>query len=352
MLPIIASELTFKALTRPVGSPSPRELSTALTPQDRLDDLRVRFDIGRHDYALESGLYFIGKPEEDSAVLVTANYRLTVNSLRKELTGLNLWILVLETDGINVWCAAGKGSFGTAELLKRLKAVNLKKYAPRATIILPQLGAPGVAAFKVAAATGYRVKIGPVRAADIKAYLAAGFQATPGMRRVHFGLRDRLTVAPVEIAHSAPLLLAAAALAIFFGLTLSTSESAMQSITRYGLLLGGSVMCGTLIFPALLPVLPFKAFSLKGAVLALLWFLTAFTLGGGYSAWPALPFLSCLLISVPAVSYLAMNFTGASTFTCQKGTEAEVRSSVPFMLVSATAGVLTALAHLALFIIA
>ena len=67
----------------------------------------VRWSIGRNNYKIEPGIYALGSPDKNSEVLVTANYKLSFDTLRKNLTGLNVWILVLDTKGINVWCAAG-----------------------------------------------------------------------------------------------------------------------------------------------------------------------------------------------------------------------------------------------------
>jgi hypothetical protein len=91
------------------------EITSALSWQDRLGFFRIRWGIGRMHYSVSPGLYRIGKPDESSPVLVTANYKMTFDLLRKELDRVNAWILVLNTYGINVWCAAGKGTFGTDE---------------------------------------------------------------------------------------------------------------------------------------------------------------------------------------------------------------------------------------------
>jgi hypothetical protein len=130
--------------------------------------------------------------------LVTANYKLAVDLVRSHLTGLNVWLLVLDTKGVNVWCA-GKGTFGTEELVRRIASVNLADVVKHRNVIVPQLGATGVAAHEVKRATGFSVRYGPVRASDIPAYLAAGTRATPAMRRVRFGWKYRLVLAPVEL---------------------------------------------------------------------------------------------------------------------------------------------------------
>ena len=104
----------------------PPEISSAWLLEDHLGALRVRFSLGRNRYRVLPGLYALGRPGKDSEVLVTANYKLSFDLLRKNLSGLNAWILVLETYGINVWCAAGKGTFGSDELIRQIKNSSFK----------------------------------------------------------------------------------------------------------------------------------------------------------------------------------------------------------------------------------
>ena len=68
-------------------------------------------------YKVDPGLYAVGRPTVESPVLVSANYKLSFDRLRSQLTGLDAWMLVLDTHGVNVWCSAGKGTFGTDEIV-------------------------------------------------------------------------------------------------------------------------------------------------------------------------------------------------------------------------------------------
>ena len=77
------------------------------------------------NYKVDPGLYALGEPNADSPVLVSANYKLSFDALRSALPGRNFWILVIDTDGINVWCAAGKGTFSTEELVSRIESSGL-----------------------------------------------------------------------------------------------------------------------------------------------------------------------------------------------------------------------------------
>ena len=117
-----------------------------------------------HEIHGHPGLYAVGEPDRESDVFVTANYKLSFDILRRELKGLNAWIIVLDTKGINVWCAAGKGTFGTNELINRINEINLHNVVSHRRIIIPQLGAVGVNARIVHQRTGFRVYFGPVHA--------------------------------------------------------------------------------------------------------------------------------------------------------------------------------------------
>src|SRR4030066_353544 len=103
------------------------ETNTILSFRDIFNGWKVRWGINRMDYKVNPGLYRIGNPCNSAPVLVTANYKLTFDSLRKELTGMDVWILVIDTKGVNVWCAAGKGTFGTEELIHRIADTKLDR---------------------------------------------------------------------------------------------------------------------------------------------------------------------------------------------------------------------------------
>jgi hypothetical protein len=297
-------------------------VSTTLSYRDVLGGWAVRWDIRRNDYKVAPGLYAVGDPGPSSPMLVTANYKLTFDRLRKELASLDAWIVVLDTKGINVWCAAGKGTFGTAELLDKITRLRLRDLVSHDVLILPQLGAPGVSAPEIARVSRFRVVWGPVRAADIPAFLKAGMEKTQAMREVRFGLADRMALAPVEFVHAWPFMLGALTLSFLGALPLGTGFG-----HRLGWLVAatmGSVLAGSLAFPALLPILPTRAFSIKGAILGAAWGTVCAAAGGMGLGMGAAVVLSC----APATSFIALNFTGSSTYTSQTGANLEVEKSI------------------------
>jgi hypothetical protein len=281
------------------------------------------------------GLYRLGDPDKDSPVFASANYTLSFDALRSALAGTDAWILVLDTKGINVWCAAGKGTFGTGELIRRIAVTGLSEVVVHRKIILPQLGAPGVSAHEVARYSGFSVEYGPVRARDLPAYLATR-TATPDMRTVRFPLADRLVLCPMELVHTL-LPMIAAAVVLYF---LAGPVAALAVVA--------AVLAGTVLFPALLPYIPTHDFSMKGFILGTLvaipFAVTLVRAPGLSGIARVIAVLVPFLIIPPVVAYLALNFTGSTTFTSRTGVKKEIFRYVPAMVLMAGAGTILGIA--------
>jgi acetyl-CoA decarbonylase/synthase complex subunit gamma len=321
-------------------------VSTRLSGGDTWGTVKVRVGIGRYDYTVEPGLYAVGNPRAEAPVLVTANYKLTFDALRRELTGLDAFILVLQTMGINVWCAAGKGTFGTDELVQRIASERLEEVVSHRRVILPQLGAPGVAAHEVKQRSGFKVVYGPIQADRIPAFLAAKNKATPEMRQKAFPISERAVLVPMELVPASKIALPlAVALALVAGLGGQTSFVA--ELFSAGLLAAVAVIAGTLagavLSPLLLPWIPGRAFAVKGTVMAVLFavpILVLLQLAVGTmleAPWAELVGLG--LVAIAISSFAAMNFTGSSTYTSLSGVEKEMRVAVPAQLVMGVVGV-------------
>ena len=137
--------------------------SYRMDPADRRGQIRSPHELVQGDYSVRPGLYAVGKPDAASDIFVSANYKLSFDILRRALKGMSGWILVLDTKGINVWCAAGKGTFGTDELVKRVLGLNLSGLVSHRSLIVPQLGATGVNAAEVKKKTGFHRAFRPRR---------------------------------------------------------------------------------------------------------------------------------------------------------------------------------------------
>ncbi len=314
----------------PVG-PVPR-IKTLLDTRDKLGTWNVRMGFGRNDYKVAPGLYAVGDPAAEAPVLVTANYKLSFDHVRESLAGMDAWLLVLDTHGINVWCAAGKGTFGTAELVQRVLKTGLAQVVRHRRLILPQLGATGVAGHRVKKECGFEVIWGPVKAADIRAFLSSDHRSEVAMRRVTFTFSERLVLVPVEITLLRKHLVYTLAVLLFLS-GIGPHIFSWPAVWQRGVLAVAAVAmgiaAGCIVVPVLLPWIPGRAFALKGIFAGL--FLGTFPAAvhwndSSISYWsgPAL-----LLLTTALSSYLAMNFTGSTPFTSPSGVEKEMRRYMP-----------------------
>jgi len=316
-------------------------LSTQLTRADRLGAWRMRWSIGRDDYRVQPGLYALGAPDPHSPVLVTANYKLTVDALRSALPGLDAWVLVVDTVGINVWCAAGKGTFSAEEVARVVEVSGLAEVVAHRRLVLPQLAAPGVAAHRVKEACGFRVTYGPVRASDIPRFLDEGMRADAEMRTVSFNFEERLVLAPAEVNYLWDRRLLLAYAGVIAVSSIDRDGISLRRGLRRGLpVIGGAglaVLAGGGITPLLLPWLPGRAFALKGAAAGAGVALAAdAALRGRLTPGARLT----LLAGVPALaSYAAMNFTGSSPITSPSGVQQEMRRALPLQMAGAALAV-------------
>jgi hypothetical protein len=208
------------------------ELSTRITWRDVLGGWHVRWGCGRMHYRISPGLYRIGQPDADSPVLVTANYKLTIDRVRQELVGL----------------------------------------------------------------------------------------------------KERIVLAPVEIVGGLKWTLAA--LVIRALLDIIHHHHLAAHLLADVLPFAAALITGGLLVPLLLPWLPFRAFALKGAVAGAL-LVTALLLIIPMGRTEA---AGIALLTLAITSYMAMMFTGSTTFTTLAGAKLEVRRALPPILISAAVG--------------
>lgn len=318
-----------EAFVQTPAGPVPR-VRTTLDRSDRMGALSARLGVNRNDHRVAPGLYCVGSPTPDSPVLVTANYKLTFDALRRELTGADAWILVADTRGINVWCAAGDALFSSEEVSRRVALTRLADVVNHRRLVLPQLSATGVSAKAVRKECGFSVVWGPVRAEDIQAFLAADMTTNPAMRRVTFSLGERLVLIPVEITLLwKQLVVGLAAVFLISGIG-SHVFSLSMALSRSGMAIAAGlagIVAGTVVTPALLPWIPSRPFAVKGLILGVIaWAIQALLFqekAGG------LEMTALLLFTVAVSSYLAVNFTGSTPFTSPSGVEKEMRIAIP-----------------------
>lgn len=329
------------ALKTPTGEVP--QVSSSLTLADHWGTIKARSGVGRMHYTLDPGLYALGSPDDQAPVLVTANYKMSFDRLREALPNRDAWILVLDTNGINVWCSAGKGAFGTAELVHRIQTSDLTRIVAHRTVILPQLAGPGVSAHEATKLSGFKVIYGPIRAKDLPFFIDRGFKASQEMRRKTFTISERAVLIPVELVGT--LKAAVIIVPLFFILAgLGGADPFWANAFNHGVFaifaLLAAVTAGAILTPLLLPWLPGRAFTTKGLCVGLIVAsILAIFRSGFIDTWTGRLELLAWFFLVPAVAaYLAMNFTGSSTYTSLSGVKKEMKWAVPLEIGAGVVG--------------
>jgi len=146
-------------------------------------------------HSMRTGLVRIGNPGRDSPVLVTGNFTLTVRRLRDTLRGHDAWLLVANSKGINVWCAAGGGHLTHHDIISVIRTSRIVEQVDHREVILPQLCATGVERRRITETTGFATRWGPARLEDLPAFLDRGARVHKRERFMRFPLWERLEMA-------------------------------------------------------------------------------------------------------------------------------------------------------------
>lgn len=282
-------------------APSPEaipQLHHQVTPRTLLLDLISLLNRFVPPYPkIATGLYRVGNPNRTSPVLVTGNYDLTVRRVVRELDGrVDCWLVVANSRGINVWCAAGGGHFTADNIISAIKTSGVDHLVDHHALILPQLCANGVDGWRIRKLTQWGVHWGPVRARDLPAYLAAGRVKTDAMRWVTFPLRDRLEMTITS--------------SMFFGVLLAIPLAILWP-HLLGLTLG-AMFVQALVFGLLLPWIPGHDGLVKGVFLTAATVLAVILWGQLAGDWPLIKYINRSLGLGFLAYFVAGEFQGTS----------------------------------------
>jgi len=308
---------------------------------DYIGSFRARLGIRRNQYKVEPGLYSLGNPDKESPVLVTANYKLTLDHLRRAVKDFKVWILVLDTKGINVWCAAGKGTFGTEELINQIRKTELSLKVSTTQLILPQLGAPGMIPSEVKKSTGFSIIYGPVEAVDLPEFIKNGNKATDQMRKKQFTIKERFAVSMTHFAQGLLPSLGIATLFIVLDLIFfyKTGNNLKSSILSNSLIVLISIATGSIVASVLLPLLPGRSFSLKGLSIGIIFSALSFIYLINIFPWQSYLYGGGkILLLLIWIVFQVLNLTGSSTYTSLSGVQKEMAISIPILAAGSLAG--------------
>jgi NAD-dependent dihydropyrimidine dehydrogenase PreA subunit len=161
-------------------------------------------------HAAPTGLRRVGTPGRNAPVLLTGNFTLTIRRICDALRGYDAWLLVANSKGINVWCAAGGGHLTHHDVISVLRTSGIADRVDHRELILPQLCATGVERRKITEVTGWSARWGPARLEDLPQFLSRRAHVIKKERFMTFPMWERMEMA---LMWGAPLVLIAALIA-------------------------------------------------------------------------------------------------------------------------------------------
>jgi hypothetical protein len=313
------------------------KISGELTIKDKLGNVGVRLGIKRDNHKIPTGLYALGNPDKKSPLIATCNYKLTFYILRKDMEDMNAWILVLDTNGVNVWCASGKGTFSSRELMYQMNKWKVKEITGINKVILPQLGATSMEPHLVKKIMNIDIIYGPVRSSDFKKFVSEG-KASNEMRKVNFKLKDRIVLTTVEIVQNIEFWIGAFIICALFTITGSEVFGFYKVFIMAMPTLIGLFMA-TIVFHVFLPILPGKYFSLKGLLLGLLPAAMVLLKPEMFYLKKEYAFLvGYAILILVMTSWITFKFTGSTTYTSMSGVEIETKKIMPVIKIAVYTG--------------
>jgi len=159
------------------------------------------------------------------------------------------------------------------------------------------------------------------------------------MRSVGFGITDRLILTPMEINPAMKKYYPLYALIVLAAFGLQPEGVIFKEAWQGGLpflVLGlAAVAAGAFLTPVLLPFIPFRSFALKGWVAGMASTLSAMAATSMFGREGLLLDAASLIFFPLASSYVALQFTGSTTFTGMSGVRKELRLSLPVYVLGA-----------------
>lgn len=287
-------------------------LPMEFTPMDYAKALLCWIFLFMRLFVIKPGLYHIGERDDKAPLFVTGNYYLTVFLLARRIRNKKVRLLIVDTKGINVWCAAGKGQFSAQEIIKKAGQCGLLATEPRLRVVLPKLCLSGVNLTELRQ-NGIVPIIGPVYAKDVPAFLEEGRLRQRFDEIVDFGLRSRVfTALPTAVQ--------------FFFYFLGVYVVSLGYLSHSLIWIATGL---AFLYPVLFPWLPGRLFSVKGLSLALFISILNFIFHDGGLAELALVTVFIFATSV----FIGLSYTGNSAVSNYTSVRKETARFLPVVVI-------------------
>ncbi|MHA1925160.1 MAG: hypothetical protein ACXABV_03925 [Candidatus Thorarchaeota archaeon] len=219
----------------------------------------------------EQGLFAFNGADSSSPVLVTTDYYMTVFRVTEaiEQQSLKCHLLVVDGQGINVWCGSRGDNVNTDSVLDAISSTSLENVVSHRNLVLPQLAASSVSK-AVLADNGWKAIFGPAEIEDIGDFINNDYKKSQEQSIVTFDIHRRLEYSIGNLFFETTMFLILTPIFLVLGL-LGGVFLSWQSYWMANLLLiiVGAWILGTIMAIAD-PLMPTSSGYVRGAIIGIL----------------------------------------------------------------------------------
>ena len=127
----------------------------------------------RRPMQVEEKIYEIGKPDENSPILITTNFSLTyfIISGEVETSKVNAWLLVMNVEGQSVLTAWAAGKFVPELIAQFIKKSGIQDKTSKKEIVIPGYVAQLQGELEDELGDGWKIVVGPREAGEVSKFL-------------------------------------------------------------------------------------------------------------------------------------------------------------------------------------
>jgi len=120
---------------------------------------------------VEEKLYDVGSPTPESPLLLTVNFSLTYFTVVGDIekSGVPVWLLVADTDGLSVMTAFAAGKLTAESVAKLIEKLDIKNKCKSNSIVIP--GMISRMSGKLSELSGMDIVVGPRESAGLPKFL-------------------------------------------------------------------------------------------------------------------------------------------------------------------------------------
>ncbi len=123
----------------------------------------------RKPVAVDPGLKILGKPDENSPVMLTTNFALTYYTVANDIENIDGYLMVIDSEGLSVESAVAGRKLTPDKVKDSIKDLKIEDKVKHRKLIIP--GRAARLSGEIEEVTGWEILVGPLDSSGIPAFL-------------------------------------------------------------------------------------------------------------------------------------------------------------------------------------